>query len=304
MLNSQFFHHKKLMMLNSQMKVYVHFHLSFFSSRLQTDEVSIQEHVPLSFLDCSATLCTDPYTNTPPGSPCGCVWPIQVRLRFSVPLYTFFPLVSELAAEIAAGVYVKRSQVRVIEANAAYQQPDKTVALIDLVPLGEKFDNTTAFLTYQRFWHKKVSINAYYFGNYEVLYVRYPGLPRSPPPGVSGLDNEPHLTNTNNARTVKPVGVDVHNRQPKDRISDGMIAIITLSTTVAVGSCLVTAWILIFTHNDAKPNPHVSLSALNKPSGNMDCQLMQPPTVVLSSCSVFKFIQSCRCWWISYGNHA
>ncbi|KAG6588041.1 Receptor-like serine/threonine-protein kinase ALE2 [Cucurbita argyrosperma subsp. argyrosperma] len=217
--------------------------------------------------DCSATLCTDPYTNTPPGSPCGCVWPIQVRLRFSVPLYTFFPLVSELAAEIAAGVYVKRSQVRVIEANAAYQQPDKTVALIDLVPLGEKFDNTTAFLTYQRFWHKKVSIKAYYFGNYEVLYVRYPGLPRSPPPGVSGLDNEPHLTNTNNARTVKPVGVDVHNRQPKDRISDGMIAIITLSTTVAVGSCLVTAWILIFTHNDAKPNPHVSLSALNKPSG-------------------------------------
>lgn len=100
---------------------------------------------------------------------------MQVGLRLSVALYTFFPLVSELAAEIAAGVFMKQSQVRIIGANAA-QQPEKTVVLIDLVPLGEKFDNTTAFLTYERFWHKQVVIKSSYFGAYEVLYVRYPGI--------------------------------------------------------------------------------------------------------------------------------
>ncbi|XP_022960694.1 receptor-like serine/threonine-protein kinase ALE2 [Cucurbita moschata] len=221
--------------------------------------------------DCSATQCTEPYTNTPPGSPCGCVWPMQIGLRLSVSLYTFFPLVSELAAEIAAGVFVKQSQVRVIGANAANQQPDKTVVLIDLVPLGEKFDNTTAFLTYQRFWHKKVSVKASYFGKYEVLYVRYPGLPQSPPSGDSGIDNEPYYSNSNDARTVKPIGVDVQNIQHKDRISGGMIAIIALSTTVAVVLCVATAWILLLRRNDGvcqqKPTPHALVSSLNKPSG-------------------------------------
>lgn len=96
-------------------------------------------------------------------------------MRLNVALYTFFPLVSELAKEIAAGVFVKQSQVRIIGANAADEQPEKTVVLIDLVPLGEKFDNTTALLTYQRFWLKQVAIQPSYFGDYKVLYVRYPG---------------------------------------------------------------------------------------------------------------------------------
>ena len=101
---------------------------------------------------------------------------MQVGLRLSVALYTFFPLVSELATEIAAGVFMKQSQVRIMGANAASEQPEKTVVLIDLVPLGEKFDNTTAFLTYLRFWHKQVLIQSSFFGDYEVLYVRYPGI--------------------------------------------------------------------------------------------------------------------------------
>lgn len=101
---------------------------------------------------------------------------MQVGLRLSVALYTFFPLVSELAKELAAGVFMKQSQVRIIGANAASQEPEKTVVLIDLVPLGETFDNTTALLTFQRFWHKQVVIQASYFGDYEVLYVHYPGI--------------------------------------------------------------------------------------------------------------------------------
>jgi hypothetical protein len=120
--------------------------------------------------------CTEPYTTTPPGSPCDCVLPMQVGLRLSVDLYTFFPLVSELAKEIAAGVFMKQSQVRIIGANTDSQQPEKTIVNIDLVPLGKKLDSTTALLTFQRFWHKQVVITASNFGDYEVLYVRYPGI--------------------------------------------------------------------------------------------------------------------------------
>lgn len=105
-----------------------------------------------------------------------CIWPMRVGLRLNVPLYTFFPLVSELASEISTGVFMKQSQVRIMGANAATDQPDKTDALIDLVPLGETFDNTTAFLTSDRFWHKKVVIKSSYFGDYEVLYISYPGI--------------------------------------------------------------------------------------------------------------------------------
>lgn len=105
-----------------------------------------------------------------------CVWPMRVGLRLSVPLYTFFPLVSELASELASGVFMKQSQVRIMGANAATEQPDKTDALIDFVPLGELFDNTTAFITSERFWHKQVVIKASYFRDYEVLYISYPGM--------------------------------------------------------------------------------------------------------------------------------
>ena len=127
-------------------------------------------------LDCLSTTCSEPYTNSPPGAPCICVLPMKVGLRLSVSLYTFFPLVSELASEIATGVFMSQSQVRIMGAEAASQDPDKTDALIFLVPLGEEFDNTSAFLTSERFWHKQVVIKASYFGNYEVLYVSYPGI--------------------------------------------------------------------------------------------------------------------------------
>lgn len=119
--------------------------------------------------------CTEPYTYTVPGSPCGCVQPIQVRLRLSVALYTFFPLVSELSREIAASVSMNQSQVRVMGADAASQQLEKTIVLINLIPIGAKFNSTTSYLTYNMFWNKKVSIKSSLFGAYEVLYVHYPG---------------------------------------------------------------------------------------------------------------------------------
>ncbi|XP_044464223.1 receptor-like serine/threonine-protein kinase ALE2 isoform X2 [Mangifera indica] len=201
--------------------------------------------------DCSTTICTEPYTNTPPGSPCGCVWPMQVGLRLSVALYTFFPLVSELATEIASGVFMRQSQVRIMGANAASQQPEKTVVLIDLVPLGEKFDNTTALLTYHRFFHKQILIKSSYFGDYEVLYVRYPGLPPSPPSASSDItiiDDGPY--SGNNGRAIKPEGVNVPKRQKKHGLSGGTIAIVVLSAFVAIVLCSAVAWLLLFKYRN------------------------------------------------------
>lgn len=100
---------------------------------------------------------------------------MQVGLSLDVALYTFFPSVPELASEIAAGVFMKQVQVRIIGANAASEQPEKTIVLIDLVPVDDKFETTIAFLTSQRFWHKQLNIKASLFGDYEVLYVNYPG---------------------------------------------------------------------------------------------------------------------------------
>lgn len=125
--------------------------------------------------DCKPLSCQDPLTYPPPGSLCVCVLPIRVGLRLGVALYTFFPLVSELAQEIAYGNFVKQSQVRVMGANAATEDPEKTIVLIDLVPLGSSFDLNTALLIYNRFWQKQVVIKASYFGDYDVLYVLYPG---------------------------------------------------------------------------------------------------------------------------------
>lgn len=147
--------------------------MNFFFYCIHQTEIYLSN---VCFLDCISLVCSDPYTSTPPGAPCKCVWPMKVGLRLSVSLYTFFPLVSEFASEIATGVFMKQSQVRIMGADAANQQPDKTIVFIDLVPLGEEFDNTTAFLTSERFWHKQVVIKTSYFGDYDVLYVTYPGI--------------------------------------------------------------------------------------------------------------------------------
>ncbi|CAL5360369.1 unnamed protein product [Camellia sinensis] len=219
--------------------------------------------------DCSSLSCTEPLTNTPPGSPCGCVWPMQVGLHLSVALYTFFPLVSELAKEIAAGVFMKQSQVRIMGANAGSHDPDKTIVHIDLVPLGEKFDNMTAYLTFQRFWQKQLVIKTSLFGDYEVLYVRYPGLPPSPPSGINVIDGEPYSGRGNNGRTRQPLGVDVKTGQHKFGLSRSIIAIIVLSVTVAVILCCALGWVFLFKHRDCQrePIPLDTLPSLSKASG-------------------------------------
>ncbi|KAI3455559.1 hypothetical protein Pfo_012222 [Paulownia fortunei] len=189
---------------------------------------------------CVSVTCTEPLTYTPPGASCGCVWPIEVRLRFSISLYTFFPLVSELAEEIAATIPLDRSQVRIMGADAADQQLEKTTVLINLVPLDEMFKTATAFSIYKKFWKREISIKTSTFGVYEVLYVRYPGLPPSPPSRPSGsatIDVQPYPGSSNDDGPIKPLGVDVPRGRKNDS-SRNMVVIIVLSSVTAFVVCM------------------------------------------------------------------
>lgn len=85
-------------------------------------------------------------------------------------------MVSELAEEISDAIPLNRSQVRIMGADAADLQQEKTTVLINLVPLAEPFKAATAFSIYKKFWNKELSINSSTFGVYEVLYVHYPGI--------------------------------------------------------------------------------------------------------------------------------
>ncbi|PSS18064.1 Receptor-like serine/threonine-protein kinase [Actinidia chinensis var. chinensis] len=222
--------------------------------------------------DCTSVTCTEPLTYTPPGPPCGCVWPIQVRLHLNVALYTFFPLVSELAKEISASFSLNRSQVRIMGANAADQQLEKTIVLINLVPSRQNFNESTAFSIYKKFWHKQVLIRTSLFGAYEVVYVHYPGLPPSPPlvPSSTGtIDDQPDHGHGNDGRTIKPLGVDVP-RKKKDEPHGSMIAVIVLSSVTAFVVCVAVIWLFLLKCgciHQHKQTPHVLISSEGKPSG-------------------------------------
>ncbi|KAJ8535858.1 hypothetical protein K7X08_034259 [Anisodus acutangulus] len=231
--------------------------------------------------DCSSFTCTEPLTYTPPGSPCCCVWPMQVAVRLNVTLYTFFPLVSELAKEIAAGVSLNRSQVRIMGANAADQQLEKTIVHINLVPTDGKFDAATALTIYQKFWKRTLLIKTTDFGAYEMVYVRYPGLPPSPPTHYSSsatIDDLPaYPGNENDGRTIKPLGVDV-SRMRKKGITRNMIVVIVLSSFTAFVLCMGFIWLLLFKcgccAQSPKQPPHILLSSQGKTSGGAGSTLL------------------------------
>ena len=129
----------------------------------------------MDFLAACDQICIEPLTATPIDSPCGCVFPMKVKLLLDVATLSVFPVMRELEIEIAEGTYLEQSQVKIMGVIADSQNGESTVVDINLVPLGEKFDNTTAVLTSDRFWHKKVPLNTTLFGNYEVVYISYPG---------------------------------------------------------------------------------------------------------------------------------
>jgi len=192
-------------------------------------------------------------------------------------LYAFFPLVSELAKEIATGVSMNPSQVRVMGAKSSSQEPEKTIVLVDLVPLHDKFDDIVASLTFQRFWHKQIHIDKSIFGDYDVLYVHYPGsqlnteplgslicftmilthsilgLPPSPPMApadIAVINSMPYSVGDNNGSILHPLGVILPDKRHKDRLNGSLIAVIIFSTIVGVMICFSVAWALIFRYTN------------------------------------------------------
>ncbi|KAF7077655.1 hypothetical protein CFC21_082181 [Triticum aestivum] len=221
-------------------------------------------------LDCKLLVCPEPLTDPPAGAPCACVLPIKVGIRLSVDLYSFFPLVSDFADEVGSGVNMARRQVRVMGANVAGDQPDKTVVLVHLVPMHVNFDKATALSTFQSLWSKKISLKPSVFGDYEILYVVYPGLPPSPPSAPAGA-----FGNSRNARAMKPLGVDVG--RPKRKVNGSVIAIAVLSTVIALIICTVAAWLLILRFRDsddmAQGYPHSAIPKISRSSGTCNTLL-------------------------------
>ncbi|XP_071731935.1 receptor-like serine/threonine-protein kinase ALE2 isoform X2 [Rutidosis leptorrhynchoides] len=201
--------------------------------------------------DCTTVTCTQPLTYTPAGSPCACVWPIEVKLRLVISPYTFFPLVSELANEIATSVSLNVSQARIMGANAAGEQLDETIVLLNLVPLQQNFDSFTAFTIYQKFWNKKVFINPAQFGSYRVVDVRYPGLPPSPPSIPSNNDvtvDQPNFVNDNKGQPLKPFGVDIpkNGRDNNSKPDKSIVAVVSLSSVTAFIVFIGAFWLLLW----------------------------------------------------------
>lgn len=101
--------------------------------------------------------------------------PIHAQLRLGINLEKLFPLVFELSRELAEGLFLQSSQVRIVGANAVDQSQDKTDVSADFVPLNTAFDNTTVNLLASRFWSGQIPLNTTLFGVYSVIFVKYPG---------------------------------------------------------------------------------------------------------------------------------
>ncbi|OIW21335.1 hypothetical protein TanjilG_32426 [Lupinus angustifolius] len=147
----------------------------------------------------------DPLTATPFGSPCGCVFPMKVRLVLDIAPLPIFPVINELEIEVASGTYLKQSQVRIMGVSADSENQGRTIVDINLVPLGEKFDDITFSVICERFWHKKVPLNKSLFGDFEVLSITYPDMPASAPHGPFVSDgNHPDPSSASVSHWVAP----------------------------------------------------------------------------------------------------
>ncbi|XP_017230270.1 receptor-like serine/threonine-protein kinase ALE2 isoform X1 [Daucus carota subsp. sativus] len=224
---------------------------------------------PLAFSPSPSTvpgcnqICLEPLTSAPFGSLCSCVFPMKVRLLFDVSLLAIFPVINELEIEVAEGTYLKQSQVVITGASADDQNQDKTAVDINLVPLGEKFDNTTATLTYERFWQKKVPLNKTLFGTYDVASITYPGLPSLP------LSGGHHSSGpSGSAGKQYPITADFINKSQK--MNTRTILIISSSAVVVLVVCIGAVIVLLNCRKDGRPSNavrHAYTPSVNRRSG-------------------------------------
>ncbi|KAG0587874.1 hypothetical protein KC19_2G198000 [Ceratodon purpureus] len=189
--------------------------------------------------------CDDGYTSAPAGAPCGCVIPMTAKLQLAISLEKLFPLVAELAKELADSLFLQPSQVRIMGANAVPQFQDKTDVTAQFVPLATAFDNTTAVLLASQIWDRRVKLNETHFGHYLVIYVKYPGLPPPPP---SEAEPDSSLPPSSNGETAqRPIGVNLNNVSHK--MSGAKIAVIALASTMGAVICLGVIWLVMLKCN-------------------------------------------------------
>ncbi|MCO5610199.1 hypothetical protein L7F22_064435 [Adiantum nelumboides] len=183
--------------------------------------------------DCSAVVCVSPLTRASFVSECSCVQPIEVELELSVPLYALFPIISVLAGELAEGALLRPNQVEVVGANTSGRNPEFSIVDANFLPLQEDFDILTAITIAQNLWKHEVILNRTLFGNYSVIYVKYPGLPPAPPTRgpVNGM-----------AGIQKPLGVDV-SKPKKEKLGTRTTAVIVLAAVIAMVICFGAAWL-------------------------------------------------------------
>ncbi|KAG4982012.1 hypothetical protein JHK87_026761 [Glycine soja] len=209
-------------------------------------------------------ICTDPLTATPFGSPCGCVFPMKVRLVLDAAPLAVFPVIDELEIELSSGTYLKQSQVRIMGVTADSQNQGKTTIDIYLVPLGEKFDNTTAVLLSKRFWHNEVPLNRSLFGDYAILCITYPGIPSPRPPET--LTGRGHMPRE--SINVLPITADMNSENEKMNLRT--IIVIALSSVVLLLVLVGAFYIILKWRKIRRPSSAVGpafTSCLNKRSG-------------------------------------
>ncbi|XP_065006915.1 receptor-like serine/threonine-protein kinase ALE2 isoform X1 [Musa acuminata AAA Group] len=206
---------------------------------------------PRGQADCDEVICSEPLTSTPIGSPCGCVSPMRVVIDLGVAPYLLFTHIAEFEVEVATGTFLKQSQVKIMAAFGLIQNQGKTRVTIYLVPLGEKFDTTTALLIYERLWQKKVSIEMSLFGDYEVIYVHYPGLPSSPP---SVSDGSTEFRPSNNGNHQYPFTADVSSGRAR-KLNAGIIAVISVSSFTLILACIGIVLFILKWKNLRQPSP-------------------------------------------------
>ncbi|KAL9239088.1 hypothetical protein vseg_013440 [Gypsophila vaccaria] len=180
--------------------------------------------------------CLEPLAPTVINTPCGCVLPMKVKLLLNIAIYGLFNEVNELEIEIASGTYLKQDQVQIVGATTDPQNGGRTVVVINLVPLGEKFDNTTALLISERFQQKEVPLNSTLFGIYDVLYVNYSGIPSQLPSG-SYVGSGP----AGSAQYPITANFMAKNK----RFSSRIVYVIVFSTFVLLVACVAAIFVLI-----------------------------------------------------------
>ncbi|KAK9756819.1 hypothetical protein RND81_01G122800 [Saponaria officinalis] len=192
---------------------------------------------PATAPGCGQT-CLEPLAPTVINTPCGCVFPMKVRLLLNVAVYALFHEVNELEIEIASGTYLKQDQVQLVGVTADSQNGERTIVDINLVPLSEKFDNTTALLTYERFRQKEVPLNTTLFGLYDVIYFNYPGIPSQFPAG-SYVGDGPG--SPGDAQYPVTANFMAKNR----RLSSRIVYVIVFSAFVLLVACVAAISVLI-----------------------------------------------------------